>query len=245
MQTQQRPPTQPPSPKKQGRTGLLIAAAAFAIVLIVSAVVLLSDGGASDVPTATAPPATTDPTVTPAEAIAVANAYLVAFNAGDVDVEMALFAPDARVSNNFLGEGTLEEEQLRNTWNAAQGTKLTTEGCAAVDAPAPPQRVTCTGATYSALVQAVGAPPVPTQVSMAIGPNGIASLSYVYGQPDFNHVSTPFELWMQANHAEIDVPYDWGESIEEAEASGLLVAQYAAEWAAYLETNNCTYLDGC
>jgi hypothetical protein len=83
-------------------------------------------------------------------------------------------------------------------------------------------------------------------VTMTIGPNGITRLGYIYGQPDFNHVGIPFERWMQANHAEDDVgSLDWGESIEEAEVSGLLLAQYAAEWAAYLEANDCTYLDGC
>jgi hypothetical protein len=34
-------------------------------------------------------------------------------------------------------------------------------------------------------------------------------------------------------------------SIEEAEQNGTLTAQYAAEWAAYLEANDCGYDDGC
>ncbi len=58
MQTQQRPPTQPPTPKKQGRTGLLIAAAAFGLVFIMGAVALLSNGSASELPPATTPPTT-------------------------------------------------------------------------------------------------------------------------------------------------------------------------------------------
>jgi hypothetical protein len=184
--------------------------------------------------------------VTPAEAIAVANAWYVAFNAGDVDAVMALFAPDAAVGNTWFGYGPLEDEQVLNTWNATQGTTLTTEGCTADDAPAPTQTVRCEGANYDALVQAVGASPVPANVTMTIGPDGIAEFLYSYGSPDFNDVGRPFELWMQANHAEVGVEsLLWGESTEDAEVSGLLRAQYAAEWAAYLEANGCTYLDGC
>jgi hypothetical protein len=207
-------------------------------------------------PLPTQPPATTttEPTVTPAEAIAVANAWYVAFNAGDIDAVMALFAPDARVGNTWFGYGTLEDEQVLNTWDAAQGTALTTVGCTADDAPATIQQVGCEGANYDTLVQAVGSPPVPANVTMTIGPDGIAELLYAYGDPElststlsgFNHVGRPFEVWMQANHAEVDMEsLDWGDSIEEAEVSGLLQAQYAAEWAAYLDANDCTYLDGC
>jgi hypothetical protein len=225
------------------RRGWLVAVAAFAVVIVFGlTAALLSSQSTDGEPATTA----TEPTVTPAEAIAVANAWYVAFNAGDVDAVMALFAPDATVGTTWFGYGPLEDEQVLNTWNAAQGTALTTVGCTADGAPAPTQHVGCEGANYDALVQAVGAPPVPANVTMTIGPDGIADLLYAYGQPDFNHVGEPFEVWMQANHAEIDVEsLDWGESIEEAEVSGVLVAQYAAEWAAYLEANDCTYLDGC
>ncbi len=34
-------------------------------------------------------------------------------------------------------------------------------------------------------------------------------------------------------------------SVEEIEEVWRLVAQYAQEWAAYLEVNGCTYLDDC
>ncbi len=201
---------------------------------------------ASTSPPQLAATTTTEPTVTPAEAIAVANAWYVARDAGDVDAVMALFAPDAMVGNTWFGYGPLEDEHVLITWNAAQGTTITTVGCTADDALELTQQVRCDGAIYPALVQAVGAPPVPANVIMTIGPDGITNLLYAYGQPDFNHVGDPFEVWMQANHAEVDVEsLGWGESIEEAEVAGVLLAQYAAEWAAYLEANDCTYLDGC
>jgi hypothetical protein len=34
-------------------------------------------------------------------------------------------------------------------------------------------------------------------------------------------------------------------SIKEAVAFGELRAAYAAEWAVYLDENNCEYIDGC
>jgi len=40
-------------------------------------------------------------------------------------------------------------------------------------------------------------------------------------------------------------PNQLWETVEEAEAAGTLRAQYAEEWAKYLEANGCTYLDGC
>ncbi len=254
MQTQQKPPTQPPTPKKQGRTGLLIAAAAFGLVLIVSAVVLLSNGGASDVPTATTPTTTVaadsapQSSPTPSEAVAVANAWYVAFNAGDVDAVMALLAPDPSLGNNFIGTSTLEEERMRNTWNAAQGTKLVTEGCRPIgdNSEQGQQQVRCIGATYDALVQAVDATPVTTRVTMTVDASGIVALRYSYGSPDFDHVGYPFDKWMAANHPDVEnLGFGSWETVEEAEAEGIFTAKWAAEWATYLEANDCTYLDGC
>jgi len=252
MQTQQRPPTQPPTPKKQGRTGVLIAAAAFVLVLIVSAVVLLSNGGASDLPPATTPPTTVAteaapaPIPTPSEAVAVANAWYDAFNAGDIDAVMALFAPDPTLYRNFTGTSTLVEERMVNIWNAAQGTRLETDGCVPAGENSEQRHFRCIGANYDVLVQAVDATPVPAIVEMTIGADGIVSLRVSNGSPDFKHVSDPFDEWMAANHPDVeDFGFGSWETVEEAEAAGTLRAQYAEEWAKYLEANGCTYLDGC
>jgi hypothetical protein len=252
MQTQQIPPTQPPQEENPKRTGLLIAAAAIGLVLIVSAIVLLSNDGASELPPAAAPPTTvaadlaSEPMPTPSEAVAVANSWYGAFNAGDVDALMALFAPDPTVSSNFGGSTTLAEERLNNIWNAAQGTRLQTDGCVLAGEGAPGRHVRCLGANYDALVQAVDATPVPANVTMTIGADGIVALEYSYGSPDFKHVADPFDMWMTVHHPEVE-DFDFGsyETVEEADTAGTLSAQYAAEWATYLESNGCTYLDGC
>lgn len=254
MQTQQSPPTPPPTSKKQGRAGLLIAAAALGLVLIVTAVVLLSNDGTSELPAAATPPTTVatdlapEPIPTPSEAIAVANAWYDAHNAGDVDAVMALFAPDPVLSTDFGGSHTLEEERLTSIWDAAQGTRLETDGCAPAgeNSERGQQHVRCIGANYDALVQAVDATPVPAVVTFTIGADGIDFLQTTFGSPDFNHVADPFDEWMAVHHPDVeDFGFGSFESAEEAETSGILTAQYAAEWATYLDANGCTYLDGC
>jgi hypothetical protein len=256
MQTQQSPPTQPPTKRNPKRARLLIGAAAIGLVLIVGAVVLLSNSGESELPPAAAPSTTVTPDVavesipTPSEADAVANAWYDAFNAGDIDAVMALFAPDPILSSNFGGFTTLEEERLNNIWNAAQGTSLDTDGCVPAGEGTQRRHVRCVGTHHDALVHAVDATPVPAIVTMTIGPDGIVALVYTYGSPDFktdfNQVGDPFDMWMAVHHPEVeDLSFGSFETAKEAEMSGMLTAQYAAEWATYLETNGCTYLDGC
>ena len=67
-----------------------------------------------------------------------------------------------------------------------------------------------------------------------------------FGQPDFNAVGEPFNASMIANHPDDEdkAGFGGGSLIGEAEAYGTLWAQYAAEWAAHLEGNGCTYEDG-
>jgi hypothetical protein len=249
MQTQESPHTQPLEEENPKRTGLLIAAAAFVLVIVAGSAVLLSNSGASELPPATvAADLAPEPMPTPSEAVAVANSWYGAFNAGDVDALMALFAPDPALRTNFAGDSTLDEERLRNIWNAAQGTRLETDGCVpAGETPDGSQRrIRCTGANHDALVQAVDALPVPAIVTMTVSADGIAALSYSYGLPDFKQVSDPFDRWMAVHHPEVeDFGFGSYETVEEAEAAGTLRAQYAAEWATYLEVNGCTYFDGC
>lgn len=243
MQTQQQTPKQPSEPKTR-RTGLLVAAIAVAVVLIVGAVALLNNGSDSNLA-----PADGGATVSASDALAVSNAYLVAFNAGDAEGVMALFASGATFTNNFTGEMTFDEFEMFSVWNAAQGTKMTSEGCSAKDnSQEQAISLSCTAATHDALVQAVGAPPVPTEIRMTIGPGGIASVFNIYGSPDFKDAGIPFDRWMQTNNpADAERAADFGtwNTIEEAREYGEVIARYAPEWATYLADNNCSYKDDC
>ncbi|GMQ98425.1 MAG: hypothetical protein BMS9Abin17_0935 [Acidimicrobiia bacterium] len=242
MQTQQQTPKQPNKPKPR-RTGLLVAAIAAAVVLIVGAVALLNNGSDSNLA-----PADGGSSVSTSDALAVSNAYFVALNAGDVEGVMTLFAPGATFNDNLTGDSTFDEAEMKAVWNAAQGTKFTSEGCSAKDAfQEQAISVSCTAATLDALVQAVGAPPVPTDIRMTIGPDGITSVFDIYGSPDFKDSGIPFDRWMQTNNPADAGRVDFGDwtTIEEAQEYGELVAGYAKEWATYLEDNNCSYQDDC
>ncbi len=52
---------------------------------------------------------------------------------------------------------------------------------------------------------------------------------------------------MTVNHPEDLEAVGFGNwtTVEEAEQNGVLIAQYAAEWATYLNDNDCGYSDGC
>ena len=82
---------------------------------------------------------------------------------------------------------------------------------------------------------------------IVVSADGIESIHYRYGTPDFRHVTNPFEAWVGVHHPE-DSPnvghFNWT-TTEEARSNGLLTAEYAAAWAEYLEANGCTFLDGC
>jgi len=238
MQTQQQTPKQPRPPRKR-RTGLLVAATAVALVLIVGAVALLNNGSDSNLAPAAAP--------NTSDALAVSNAYFVAFNAGDVDALMALFVPSATFTDNLAGSLTRDRTEMLYASKVAQGTTLTTAGCSETIDDEGADKVSCTAVESDALVLAVSAPPVPVTIVMDVTPGGIAKIFRVVGSPDYKDVGRPFEQWMPTNNSADAAKTDFGTwtTTEEARESGELAARYADEWAAYLEDNNCTYQDGC
>lgn len=196
---------------------------------------------------ATAAPTTT--TVTPfssGDVLAVAAAYFEAYNGGDVDAVIGLFESEAEFYDNFGRVTPADWEQLL-VWNTAQGTTLSPPECAVAVGPPDAITVTCRHENLDALVQAVDGPPVPITLNMTVSPDGIRIWTSFFGQPDFNTVGIPFDSWMSQNHPEDLAGVGFGNwsSVEEAEQNGLLVAQYANEWATYLDANGCTYSDGC
>jgi hypothetical protein len=238
MQKQHDTPTQPPEPKRS-QTGLLVAAGAFAIVLIVGAVALLANSKESD-------PLAMGSTVEPPEALAMSDAYFDRYNEGDAEGVMGLFTPDATFSDSILRATPRADFEEILVWNTAQGTKLTSEGCTTTQTE-DFVRVICDGATHDAPTQAVNGNPVPTLITLIVAPGGISQHTYTYGTPDFYHVGTPFEDWMLANNPDDAARVEFGvwSNLSEAGEFGLLVANNSKKWADYLESNDCTYLDGC
>jgi len=223
-------------------------AIAAAIALIVGGILLVDDD--DDVETSqetgattTAPPTSSAPVFGSAQALSVVDAYFAANGAGDFAALRALFTLDADLSSGMIGE-----DEMVFAWNVAQGTTLSARECAAAE-PSTEDAVIviCTFLNHDAVVQAVDGPPVPIRLALTITPDGIGKESGSFGKPDFNTVANPLDIWMKENHPEDVRAVGFGNwtSIEEAEQNGALFAQYAAEWAAYLEANGCEYDEGC
>ena len=75
---------------------------------------------------------------------------------------------------------------------------------------------------------------------MTFTPDGISDLEERYSRPNFLTTGGPFTRWMEANHpGDADAAGCCeADTIEESVARGQLRAQYAKEYAAFLETNN-------
>ena len=207
--------------------------------------------------TTLAPIATTASTVAPSttvsleaqqEALAVAEAYIAAFNAGDADAVMGLFPPGVSISDSSDGEIIVTDWEMRLGWYIAQGTTLTAADCTVAEASSPGAvTVTCESGTHQAPAQAIGAPPTPTTLTFLVGSEGIGELELIYGEPNFPHTSFPMLRWLKGPHPEdVDrVGFGLWDSVEEAQQNGFLFAQYAEEWAAFLDASDCVYPDIC
>lgn len=254
MQTTQETPPQRRTQRKT-RTGLLAAAAAVGAVVIIGTVMFVADGSDSNTTASVAPTPTTlqasAQATTPldeGDALAMSNAFFVAYNAGDIETLVGLFTPEATYGDNFSADRTSEEQEMLFAWNAAQGVTLTSQGCDVdADGQGSVVSVVCTGATHDALSQALSAPPVAFTVTLDVAPDGISSLRFVYGQPDFTKTYLPFLEWMRVNNPDDAGKLVFGawSTVPEAREYGELRAQYATEWASYLTDNDCTYRDGC
>ena len=233
-------------------------AAAVVLVLVAAA---CGDDDAATTPSTSTVTTGSPVTVTLEQALlGVAEAHIAAFNAGDADALMGLFAPDVRLGNSFDAEITVTDWEMILAWNIAQGTILTAADCTVTLPPTIPGIVTCESGTHIAPAQAIGAPPLPTTLTFLIVPQGdradvkaeILELESVFQgvsrtEPDIFSIQAPFERWLRSAHPEDADRVGFGlwNSVEEAEQNGLLSAQYAEEWAAFLDAADCVYPDIC
>ncbi len=216
------------------------------------------------------------------EALAVADAYFAAYNAGDIDAVFSLFTPDnrpghdgtKRASYTWEGKGVsvgggVASEGGDGPWNqrlyldAAQGTVLRSPSCTLTDDQSPEHTlITCVYEIVDAPTRAVNAPSVPVTMMLTLTPAGISEITETYGEVDFDHVREPFRRWLEANRPDVTclaqtLEGGWCTDYEDEDSEerfgdvalwtdlGRIIAQYADEWAAYLQENNCSYLDGC
>lgn len=245
------PPTNPQSPRR--RSGWVVAAAAFAAVVVtgVAVVLVTSTGTGSESDAADAPPTTeVTPTTqalpqTVVDALAIKDAYIVAYNAGDADAVLALFEPDPEIFQ--LSEADdLDSIERFLVWSHAEGTTITASDCT-TEQIENAIRVRCESTRYQHLSEAVGAPIPEGILNLTISADGISHLSESGTPQDVIIVYAPFERWLEQNHPEDfdarpSLSGGW-DTVAEAEEAGILRSLYADEWAAYLDSNGCTYQD--
>jgi hypothetical protein len=245
MQTREDSPNAAPqtSPPRR-RTGPLLAAAALVAVIIVGVGIWLAPEGDTVAPA----DATTSlsPAMTAEEALAVSDAYFAAYEAGDVDAMMALLTPDARITDG-LGPSTHEARTRLLAYKVAEGTVFTARECSVVSELATDVTLQCKYGHHDYTAQVVDGPVVPHTLTMVVTDAGVTRLADIFGDPNFNVVGNPFTVWMAVHHPDAVSEVEFGNwsSAEEAREVGVLAAQYADEWAKYLEENGCLFSDGC
>jgi len=204
----------------------------------------------------------------------VADAYFAAYNAGDIDAVFSLFTPDNRPGHDgtkrasYTWEGVaggVASEGGDGPWNqrlyldAVQGTVLRSPSCTLTDDQSPERTlITCVYEIVDAPTRAVNAQAVPVTMMLTLTPAGISDIDETYGEVDFDHVREPFRRWLEANRPDVTclgqtLGGGWCDDYDDQEETrfapwtdlGRIIAQYADEWAAYLQENNCSYLDGC
>lgn len=242
---------------QRSRIQLGIAASILVLLGVVGAALLLSRDDDDAAPTASFGVDTAELTT---------DRYFSAFNAGDADAVVALFAPDMVVRWNFDDMDAQiadRSEWAQNVaWNTAQGTSLDDEQCEVSETTDTSVTISCLTRTRDALTQAVQSLPVETIITMIVTPAGIVDLAFTYGatvfdevgtrysllaaesgftRVDFTHAGVPFGAWVASAHPEAAAAMEFGSwsSAAEARATGLLRAELARKWAAYLVENDC------
>lgn len=251
------PPATPEDAMRQGRSqrilsglgsGLAVVAVAILAVVLVGRTDTTPGGNAVADPAAAAPTTgnetasdgtpSTDTTAAPsdADALAAADAWFEAFGAGDLDAMVALLAPDAQP------EGDREQWMRVQTFKHAEGALPVDVSCEVQGREEVEVKVRCEYGDHEYLARAVGEGPVPNVVTMRIGAQGITRLARGFGPPDYNHVDSPFQLWMDEVHPdEINLECCDFDSVEHAHQVGLANRQYADEWAAFLDESGCSF----
>jgi basic membrane lipoprotein Med (substrate-binding protein (PBP1-ABC) superfamily)/DNA-binding SARP family transcriptional activator len=176
-------------------------------------------------------------------AVDVAQQYFAALQAGDVRAAMELFSPDATI--RFFLPWSVDDFEIGLTMESALGSRFLAVACTAY-APTTGLEVVCTYDVHDGVSQAVGGPVVHETATIAVDDGAITSFERNPGTPDYLLVDDRFAAWMEAHHPDDAEAVEWAiVSIDDARRRGELRARYAAEWAAYLEAEGCSFTEAC
>ncbi len=237
MQTDERTTMRIAGPPRRQRRLWAVAAALGVVALVGVAALVLppSNGGPAS------------------DALAVKDAYFAAYEAGNIDGMLALFSPgidmavrDVSEDQDWWGSLSLESWKQRYVWQSAEGTVLTTPECTTSDGPEGDVIVTCEYAHHRYPDILVGAPATSSTLTLTISPDGtITQWRDVAHFPAWV-TEGPLLSWMIQTHpADAHMVSFAGtfNSVEQARERGLARAEYAEEWAAFLEESECAFDD--
>lgn len=192
-----------PTPTEESpwwRRGWVAALSAAAVVLLIIGVVALVQSG-DDPPVGSEVPVTT---VAPesAEALAIAEAFMEARDAADVEATFALFSDDVHLSSLAR---TAEELVLWYAWDEAYGADIVSFECREL-ADARLTRVGCTYATTNAWAEALGVGPFSgSSYLLTMSDGRITSMVHNFNDTEFlPQVWSPVSIWIAERH-----PDDW------------------------------------
>lgn len=180
-----------------------------------------------------------------AAAVALADAYIAAFNAGDFDRLLELAPADTRITEKYIGvsadyepvDRAFFERQI--AWDTAQGSQFTDSACRATGPRSGGVEVICEFGWLNAQGR-IRNRPVATTMTFLVTADGISQLSVEY--PALFGIR-PFQDWMAANHrddARLVLFGNWA-TVEEARTGGALTEGYLEDWLADLAAQGCDY----
>lgn len=249
------------------RSTLAFAASLVAIVVATSALVVglrqddpivdPSTVPASVVSTLPAPaaiPSTIDP-LRIDRALATIDAFVRAFNGGDLDGALAVVSNDFNGTEVYgTGEARPDTDQVGDKAFVAitvargvgAGTQLAVRDCAAADQQRPAGvTLVCRWEVSDPVVQAVDGDPAVAEALIVAG-DAIVETHLGFGLPEPNTLGKPFLDWMKRYHPDavpglVRLPSD----IEQAFELGASEADWARRWGAFLDEYECEPSEFC
>ncbi|MFW2336270.1 hypothetical protein [Ilumatobacter sp.] len=244
----------------------LIAVAASVVALVVASIALVvatrDDAAVVDEPAPTVPPTPSDATTPeaaeppttvaapdPAAARATVDEFFQAYNSGATDDVLAMVTTDAVVTEQYgtgrpdpADEGWTRDDLVNGfAWNHAQGEIWTDPQCTLAGQQLPAgATLSCQWDTLDAVIQAVDGEPIPTNALIVVSDGMIVELHRAFTRPDFATLGTPFRLWMESSHPDVEgADCCSGDTREDSERRGALRAEWAQEWDAWLDVWGC------
>ena len=167
----------------------------------------------------------------------VIEQYIHAFNAGDVSNAIALFSPDATLTDGdgrSTGSPTVDQWESILSWYAAQNARISDDECETTEVTEESTTIRCQWQLHDAITEAIGRPGDPVEIEWTVVAGRVVGFERNITWSVQPHAS--FVEWVSANHpddyaAVSQFPFEL--STEEATHAGEVVMKNAPDWADY------------